>query len=197
MVKAKRFILMNFLLMIAFTFYGCSQSNKASFHSAGNFFKELKQYESEVTVTFLKDKQPNEMKMKQVANMSGTYELTIIEPEQLKGTKVSYDGNQMTEYYPGLNKVVEVKGSSVQNEILLTSFVSRYLTNENIKEQEVQLNGKTISTYEMLIEGNFKYLSKEKLWLDERSRLPLKMEIYDDVGNITIEVIYEDFKFNS
>lgn len=197
MVKAKRLILMCFLLMIAFTFYGCNRPEKASFHSVGNFFKELKQYESEVKVTLLKDKQPNEMKIKQVASMDGTYEFTVIEPEHLKGTKVSYDGNQITEYYPSLNKAVEVKGSSAQNEILLTSFVSRYLTNENIKKQEIQLNGKAINTYEMPIEGNFKYLSKEKLWLDEKNQLPLKLEIYDDAGNITIEVIYEDFKFNS
>lgn len=183
--------------MIAFTFYGCSHFNKVSLHAAGSFFKELKQYESEVTVTFLKDKQPNEMKMKQVASMSGTYEFTVIEPEHLKGAKVSCDGNQITEYYPSLNKAVEVKGSKAQNEILLTSFVSRYLTNENIKEQEVQLNGKAINTYEMPIEGDFKYLSKEKLWLDESSQLPLKMEIYDDTGNVTIEIIYKDFKFNS
>lgn len=188
---------MFFLLMTAFMFYGCNQSNKVSVRSAGSFFKELKRYEAEVTVTFLKDKQPNEMKMKQIANMSGAYEFTVIEPEHLKGTKISYDGNQMTEYYPSLNKAVEVKGSSAQNEILLTSFVSRYLTNENIKEQKIQLNGETLRTYELPIEGDFKYLSKEKLWLDEKSQLPLKMEIYDDVGHVTIEIIYEDFKFNT
>lgn len=197
MMKVKRFILMSFLLMLAFTFYGCNGSNKASFHSGGNFFKELKQYESEVTITFLKDKQPNEMKMQQVASMNGSYEFTVIEPAHLKGTKVSCDGNQITEYYPSLNKTVEVKGSSAQNEIFLTNFVSRYLTNENIKKQEIQLNGKSINTYEIPIEGNFKYLSKEKLWLDEKSQLPLKMVIYDDTDNITIEVVYEDFKFNS
>lgn len=183
--------------MLAFTFYGCNEANKASFHSTGDFFKEFKQYESEVTVTFLKDKQPNEMKIKQVADMNGSYECTVIEPAHLKGTKVSYDGNQMTEYYPSLDKTMEVKGSSAKNEILLTNFVGRYLTNENIKKQELQLNGKTISTYEMPIEGDFKYLSKEKLWLDEKSQLPLKMVIYDVAGNITIEVVYEDFKFNS
>lgn len=196
-MKAKRFILMSVLLLLTFTFYGCKGANKTSIHSAGNFFKELKQYESEVTVTFLKDKQPNEIKMKQIANVDGRYEWTVIEPEHLKDTKVSYDGQQITEYYPSVNKTLEVKGSTAQNEMLLTHFVSRYLTNENIKEQEIQLNGKSVHTYEMPIEGDFKYLSKEKLWLDETSQLPLKMEIYDDTGNVTIEVIYKDFKFNS
>ena len=188
---------MLFLLMIAFTFYGCNQSDKVLIHSERNFFKELKAYESEATITFLKDKQPNKIKMKQVASMKGTYEFTVIEPEHLKGVKVSSDGHQITEYYPNLNKTVSVKESSVQNEVLLTSFISRYLTNENIKKQEIQSNGKSISTYEMPIEGDFKYLSKEKIWLDERSQLPLKMEIYDHTGNVTIEVIYEDFKFYS
>ena len=196
-MKVKRIILMNVLLLVAFTFYGCNTASKTSVHSAGNFFKELKQYESEVTITFLKDKQPNEMKMKQVANMDGSYEWTVIEPEHLKDVKVSCDGNQITEHFPNVNKTLDVKGSTVQNEILLTHFVSRYLTNENIKEQEIQLNGKSVHTYEQPIEGEFKYLSKEKLWLDEKSQLPLKMEIYDDTGNITIEIVYKDFKLNS
>lgn len=197
MMKVKRIILMNMLLLLAFAFYGCNGAKGTSIHSERNFFKELKQYESEVTVTFLKDKQPNEMKMKQIANMNGSYEWTVIEPEHLKDVKVSFDGNQITEYFPSVNKTLEVKGSTAQNEIVLTHFVSRYLTNENIKEQEIQLNGKSVHTYEMPIEGGFKYLSKEKLWLDEKSQLPLKMEIYDDTGNITIEVVYKDFKFNS
>lgn len=184
-------------LITTLILYGCNQFNRGSLHAEGNFFKELKQYEAEVTVTFLKDEQPNGMKMKQIANMSGIYEFTVIEPEHLKGTKISYDGNQITEYYPSLNKAVKVKAGSACNEILLTSFVSRYLTNENIKEQKIQLNGEMLRTYEMPIDGNFKYLSKEKLWLDEKRQLPLKMEIYDDVGNVTIEIIYEDFKFNT
>lgn len=183
--------------MIAFTFYGCNKTNEMVLHGTGNFFKALESYEANVKVTFLKDKQPNEIKMKQMANMSGTYEMIVVEPTHLKDAKISYNGQEVCQYYPGLEKTLIGKTSTAQNEILITSFVKRYLTNENIKEQELQLNGKKMITFEMPIEGDFKYLSKEKLWLDAQSQMPVQMAIYDDEGNVTIEVVYEDFKMNA
>ena len=194
-MQIKRLILMSFLLVLAFTFYGCNtQKNTSSI--AGDFFKDLKQYEADVTVTFLKDKQPNEVKMKQIAKVDGTYEMTILAPEHMQNVKIICDGHKVTEYYPSTNQSVEQEMSVAQNEILLTSFATRYLTNENIKKQEVQLDGKKMITYEMPIDGNFRYLSKEKIWLEEKSLKPVQMVLYDEEGNITIEVIYNEFKYN-
>lgn len=187
---------MIFLLVITFTFYGCNNINQGKFQSPDDFFKKLSVYEATTKVTFLKDKQPNEIKMKQVAKMSGTYEMTILEPEHMKGIKFTCDGERVVEYFPSLNQTVEEKTNVAQNEVLLTSFAKRYLTNENIKKQEVQLDGKKMITYEMSIEGDFKYLSKEKIWLEEKNLTPVQLTLYDDEGNITITVIYEDFKYN-
>ena len=95
-----------------------------------------------------------------------------------------------------VDKTLEQQMSKAQNEILLTSFAKRYITNENIKKQENELNGKKMITYEMPIERDFKYLSKEKIWLEEKNLTPVQMVLYDDEGNITIQVIYNEFKYN-
>lgn len=194
-MQTKKLILMSLLLLMAFIFYGCG-TKKSTLSASGDFFKNLNQYEANVTITFLKDKQPNEIKMKQVAKVDGTYEMTVLEPEHLKGVKIMCDGQKVTEYYPSIDQIVEQEISAVQNEVLLTSFAKRYLTNENIKEQQIELNGKKMITYEMSIEGNFKYLSREKIWLEEKNLTPVQMVLYDEEGNITIEVIYNDFKYN-
>lgn len=194
-MQIKRLILMGILLVMALTFYGCNTQKNIT-HTETDFFKDLKQYEANVTVTFLKDKQPNEITMKQVAKVDGTYEMTFLTPEHMKDVKIICDGEKVTQYYPSIDKSVEQKMSIAQNEILLTSFAARYLTNENIKKQEVQLDGKKMITYEMPIEGNFRYLSKEKIWLEEKSLKPVQMVLYDEEGNITIEVIYNEFKYN-
>ena len=194
-MQIKRLILMGFLLSMAITFYGCGMQ-KNTVKTSSDFFKDLKQYEASVSVTFLKDKQPNKIKMKQIAKADGTYEMTILEPEHMQDVKFICDGQKVTQYFPSINQSIEQKISIAQNEILLTSFAARYLTNENIKEQEVQLDGKKMITYEMPIEGNFRYLSKEKIWLEEKSLKPVQMVLYDEEGNITIEVIYNEFKYN-
>ena len=195
-MRIKKIVWMIFFLVIAFTTYGCNHVTHTPLQKKGSFFNELKNYEADVKVTFLKDKQPNEIKMKQTANMDGSYEMVISEPEHLKGMKLSYDGKNVLEYIPSLNQTLEEKSNPAQNEILLTSFVKRYLSNENIKKQEIQLNGKKMITYEMSIEGNFKYLAKEKIWLEEKNLVPEMMVLYNDEGDITIEVIYEKFKYN-
>lgn len=194
-MQIKRLILMCFLLVVAFNFYGCNTKRSTVLTSA-DFFKNLNQYEATVDVIFLKDKQPNEIKMKQIAKMDGTYEITVLEPEHLKNVKFICDGKKVSEYYVGIDKTVEQKINIAQNEILLTSFTRRYLTNDNIKKQEVQQGGKKMITYEMPIEGDFKYLSKEKIWLEEKNLTPVQMVLYDNEGNITIEVIYNEFKYN-
>ena len=180
---------------MALTFHGCSIKQN-TLQTSTDFFKNLNQYEASVTVTFLKDKQPNEIKMKQVAKIDGTYEMTVLEPTHLKGVKFICDGQKVTEYFPSIDKTLEQQMSKAQNEILLTSFAKRYITNENIKKQENELNGKKMITYEMPIEGDFKYLSKEKIWLEEKNLTPVQMVLYDDEGNITIQVIYNEFKYN-
>lgn len=192
----KRLICIFLLLVLALAFYGCHQIRSNTLQEHSNFFASLKSYEACVVVTFLKDKQPNKIKMKQIANMNGTYEMTIIEPEHLKDVCYKFDGHQVTEYFPNHGETVTEKANAAQNEILLTSFVRRYLTHDTIKSQEVQLDGKKVITYEMPIEGDFKYLSKEKIWLMKEKQIPLRMALYDDEGNITIEVAYENFKYN-
>ncbi|MBE6023613.1 MAG: hypothetical protein E7231_10320 [Cellulosilyticum sp.] len=194
-MQIKKLVLVSFLLVMTLVFYGCNLKGKANSTSA-DFFKDLNQYEANVTVTFLKDKQPNTIKMKQIAKTDGTYEMTVLGPEHLKDVKMTCDGQRVLEYYPSINRTVEQQMSKAQNEILLTSFAKRYMTNENIKKQETQLDGKKMITYEMSIEGDFKYLSKEKIWLEEKNLTPVQMVLYDDEGNITIEVIYNDFKYN-
>ena len=194
-MQIKRLILMSFLLVVAFSFYGCNTKQSTCLNSS-DFFKNLNQYEATVDVIFLKDKQPNKIKMKQVAKMDGTYEITVLEPEHLKNVRLICDGQKVSEYYSNIDKTVEQKMNIAQNEILLTSFAKRYLTNDNIKKQEVQQGGKRMITYEMPIEGDFKYLSKEKIWLEEKNLTPVQMVLYDNEGNITIEVIYNEFKYN-
>ena len=194
-MQIKKLILVSCWLIITFIFYGCS-TKQSTLQDTTDFFRDLKQYEAVVTVTFLKDKHPNEVKMKQIAKLNGAYEMIILEPEHLKDVKFMCDGQKVSEYYASIDKTVEQKMNSAQNEILLTSFVKRYLTNDNIKKQEVQQGGKKMITYEMPIEGNFKYLSKEKIWLEEKKLTPVQMVLYDNEGNITIEVIYNEFKYN-
>lgn len=195
-MKVQRVILCSILLMMAFICYGCKKEDKA-LRTTRDFFKDLKSYEASVCVTFLKDKQPNIIKMKQDVAADGKYTMIIVAPKHLEGATLSYDGEKIIESYPKDSKTIEVKASPLQNELLLTSFVQRYNLGENIQKQSTTLNGEKMVTYEVTISGDYKYLAKEKVWLREKDLVPIQMLIYDQQDQISIEVLFEDFKYNS
>lgn len=194
MNKVQRFAVLSFLLMMTLALSGCLNSQGAS--SVKDFFDDFKGYEAQVKVSLLKDSKPNVLRMKQKADLKGNYEYILEEPTHLKGLCVTYDGRHITQYHPATGQTVECEPSQARQEMLLTSFVERYQSSKEVKKDVVKQGGKTLVTIEMPIEGGFKYMAKEKLYLDEEKLLPIQMIIYDETGNITLQVDYESFKYN-
>ena len=147
-------------------------------------------------VSLLKNATPNVLKMEQKASLNGAYEYTLQEPTHLSGLHVVYDGNIITQYHDAKAQGVTCEPSKAQQEMLLTSFVERYQTSKEVTRDEVKQNGKAIVITEMPIDGNYKYMAKEKFYLDEEKLSPIQMIIYDEEGNITLQVDYESFKYN-
>lgn len=194
-LKVQKAILFSTLLMMALFLAGCSITKKQkNIEQSG--IMTLKAYQAVANVTFLKDYQPNELVMEQIVNTDGTYEFLYTAPEHLKGTKLCYDGKQCKEYYPDLEQSVEYKSGDVPNELLVTSVTKRLQACDAVKKQEATLNGEKMLVYEVPIEGEYKYLSKEKLWVNLKSGAPVQLEIYDTEGNISIQIIYTQFKYN-
>lgn len=195
MMKGQQVMIGAALLISVFSLSSCEKSQvKAA--SSQAFFENLNQYEADATVLLLKDSQPNELTMKQKAQMNGTYEIEYFSPGHLKGAKIIYDGEKIMEYLPGTQQVVEEKPGAAEIEILVTSFARRLLEEGSAKKQEATLDGEKMITYELPIAGQYKYLSKEKLWMSKEDLTPIQLEIYDTEGNITIQVRYENFKYN-
>lgn len=194
MNKVQRFAVLSFLLMMTLALSGCLNNQGAS--SVKDFFDDFKGYEAQVKVSLLKDSKPNVLRMKQKADLKGNYEYILEEPTHLKGLCVTYDGKRITQYHPATGQTVECEPSQARQEMLLTSFVERYQSSKEVKKDVVKQDGKTLVTIEMPIEGGFKYMAKEKLYLDEEKLLPIQMIIYDETGNITLQVDYESFKYN-
>lgn len=195
-MKTPRHIVKKTLLMISILLCGC-QNTKIKQENNKNFFEDLRSYEATATVSFLKDRQPNVLVMKQQATIEGSYVMTYLSPAHLEGTQLCYNGEKIVEIYPKENKEIEEKVGRVENEVLLTSVAKRLLAAPHIKEQQELFNGKKVRTYDIPIEGGYKYLAREKVWLSQEQRIPIQLEIYDTEGNLSIQVVYNDFKYNS
>ncbi len=194
MNKVQRVAILIYLWIISIVLAGCL-NNKGLSHTE-SFFDNFKSYEATVKVRLLENSKPNVLKMKQKASLKGNYEYILEEPTHLKGLHVVYDGKTITQYHLLAPQGVMCEPSKARQEMLLTSFVERYHTSNEIIKGATKLEDKSVITIEMPIEGNYKYMAREKLYLDEEKLLPIQMNIYDEAGNITLQVDYESFKYN-
>lgn len=195
-MKAQRIGLFILLLGVSGVFYGCQRNNTQVINESETLLKNMKSYEVVATVTFLQDAQANVIKMKQKADINGEYTITIESPEHLKGYQVSYANNEVIEYNPITQTSNKGKVLAARNEVLLGNFITNYKADSEAKKQETNLNGKKITCFEANIPGEYRYLNSEKLWFDEKTMSPIKMEILDLNGTPSISIAFEDFKYN-
>ena len=199
MYKLKRILTIGLILSMTVILWGCHNPKigKHQTKSVENMLKELKNYEADVSITFTKNKDKSNIKMNQVYGIEGQYQMTIKEPARLKGYKTTYDGEKISEYNPVTEKSIQVEASPVRNQLLFGTFVHHYLNGEAHKAIEEQLDGEMVYTLSIPIPGGFKYMASEKVWFNQKTTYPIKMEIYDTEGQLTIQIEFEDFKYNT
>ena len=190
MYKLKRVLVIGCILVLAGVVWGCQNPalGTKSIQSVENMLKNLKNYEAELSITFTKNKDQSNIKVKQVYKEDGTYQTTILDPERLKGYCTTYDGTIMSEYNPATGETIQTKVSPVLNQLLFGTFVKQY------KDNSVEVTDSTIT---IPIPGRFRYMASEKVWFDEQTKYPKKMEIYDTEGNLTISIVFESFEYNN
>ena len=190
----KKVMVVWMLVMLSFI-VSCNNSlTSTPEEKVDKLLQELKNYEAEMIVTFTNNKKTTTMKMKQSYDANGNYEMTLLEPESLKGYKTIWNGDTMEEYNPVTDKKVQAKPNPVKNQVLFGTFLHNYLHGERMSQPPVR-EGEYL-TVEVAIPGNYKYMAKEKVWFDAQTAQPVKMEIYDKEGNVTIAIEITLFQYN-
>ncbi len=195
-MRAQRIVLFIFLLLLSVVFYGCQKDSSSSSVDVESLMKNVKTYEVDATITFLKDTQPNVIKMRQKAELGGAYTMLIESPQHLKGYQVSYENDEVIEYNPITKTSFKGKVLAARNEVLLGSFIAHYLEDSTATKEETTLDGKKAICFETMIPGDYKYMTSEKLWFDEVTKAPVRMEITGVDGSASILIEFESFKYN-
>lgn len=198
MNKIRKLTIIIMCAMMGFIFFGCTSDEKLvpNEKNSEDVLKNMKTYEVDAEVTFFKDSVPHSIKMKQVVDLAGRYKLIMEAPEEIKGDIISFDENGLTHYNSDTKKEVSCKVSQARNEVLLSSFVANYLRDEKCSKIEADLQETEAICFEASIPGEFRYMNKEKLWLNKVTNVPIKMEVYDVDGNVTMLVQFDHFKYN-
>ncbi len=155
----------------------------------------ISSYEATIEVQVYSNKNTSKYVLRQKYYKPNILKQEVIEPENIRGLTTTFDGTNLTIENKALNlkKLYENYNYMTGNYLSLVGFIDEYKKAENVKE-EVVANERII---EIELSGsNNRYEKFRKLYIDEKSNLPTKMEILDVNQNISVYILYKEIKIN-
>lgn len=194
---SKRNIIFIFLLFLIFT--ACKEKTELSdYDKIQTKLIKMETYECEALVKYISNKGENEYSTKQYCKITGEYRIETLEPKEVKGNIILYDGNMIWQYNPNVEGKISVNSPDKpeRREILLSSFIENYVKSQDVLIESANIDGGKCTVFEAKIPGDKKYFSTEKLWIDNESMLPVQLIIYDTEQKERIIVSYKSFEYN-
>lgn len=199
----KKIVYCLFLCIILLCLNGCTKTenkeNLSTMEKIQNQLLNMENYACVATVEHISSKNTRTYEMKQFCKKTGEYRLEMISPESVEGIITTYDGKRICQYNPRVEGklIKDIEPSKYVDEMFLTAFISNYLQSEETSIETSKFDASKCTVLEAVIPGEHKYLSTEKLWVDNENLTPKQLIIYDKENKERIKVSYKEFKFNA
>lgn len=162
-------------------------------------FLEMNNYACIATVEHISKRGTKSYETKQYYKKTGEYRLEMLAPENIKGIITTYNGKTICQYNPNVENKIrkDLESSEYVDEMFLGAFIKNYLKSEETSIAVSKFDKSKCTVLEAVIPGEHKYLSTEKLWIDNETLLPKQLVIYDKDGDERIRVTYGEFQWNA
>ena len=162
-----------------------------------NYILNISSYEAKIKITIESNKNKNQYILNQkYTNEDNVFKQEVIEPSNIKGLTVIYNGENLKIENTKLNlsEIYEQYEYISENSLCLYNFIEDYRASEQSKVEETDkqiiMNTKTKN------ESN-KYMMYKTLYIDKESLKPTKMEIKDINRNTLIYIEYNEIEIDS
>lgn len=168
--------------------------NNKSISNIEKYIINIKSYETEATIKVISNKNENEYKVAQKFVSPNLYTMEILEPENLKGVTIVYNGNtlKISNSQLGLSKIYENYSEITNNNIFLNNFIKDYISSE--ESSYVVENEQAIFTTNIVDEN--RYAKTKKLYVDINTSKPIKLEIEDVNQKCLVYILYNEVTLN-
>ena len=160
---------------------------------AEKFLNSTNSYLAEIEVTVNSNKNNNKYIIKQEENGNKS-KLEIIKGEDIQGLKLEIDNEilKVTNTKLNLEKIYENYNIISNNGLFLSTFIQECKDEKNIKQIN---NNEEQIILELEIEGK-KYIKYKQLYLDKKTKKPIKMLIYNSYNKLITSIIYINIEIN-
>jgi len=168
-------------------------SNKSA-DEIENYILNMNSYNAKAEITITTNKNTNKYLVKeQYIKQDNVYRKEVLEPENISGMIITYDGSALSikNTRLNLNNIYENYHEISSNNLSLKTFIEDYLNNKESKMYEesnmVILETKTENPYN----------AYKKLYINKENGNPTKMEIEDISHKILIYILYNEIEINN
>ena len=211
--RKKRIIVISIAIIILFIFliifYKIFSKNNYKISEIGNnmsskdikeieeYILNISSYEATIEATVESNKNTNKYILLQKYIAPNMSKQTVLEPSNLEGIEITYDGQNLKVSNSKLNisKIYENYEYIVDNVLCLESFISDYKTcketnNTNLYEQDNNY------VFETNILNSNKYREKKKLYINKNTGKPTKLLVQDINEKTLVYILYNEIKLN-
>ena len=186
-----------FFIIFAYKKFFTGNNIDRTTQGIANYILNISSYEAKIKITIESNKNKNQYILSQkYTNEDNVFKQEVIEPSNIKGLTVIYNGENLKIENTKLNlsEIYEQYEYISENSLCLYNFIEDYRASEqsNVEETDKQIimNTKTKN------ESN-KYMMYKTLYIDKESLKPTKMEIKDINRNTLIYIEYNEIEIDS
>lgn len=171
--------------------FGNNMSNISSCEDIQKYILNISKYSAVVDITINSNKTTNKYKIKQEYN-NGQFYSEVLEPNTIKGTIITYNGKDLKIENSNLNvsKIYANYKYIASNQLSLYDFIEDYKNSAdaNLKEEENRV------VLETTVKNENRYLTKKVLYVDKKTKKPIKLEIKDNTQNVLVYILYNEIE---
>ncbi|MEF9952147.1 MAG: hypothetical protein RR840_01940 [Clostridium sp.] len=187
-------IFMSVILMVFLV--SCSDSGEC--YDSHKKLIEMKSYTADVLINVHGNRSTSTYKAKQTFMEPNYIMVETIEPKELNGKKIVYNGDKWKVYHPLIKDIVEFSALKSTDEVMYMGIIHKsFIMSDNIKERNVEKNGIGCIEFSAPLPNPSDHRSYAKLYVNKKSKEPILLEVYSKDDKLTFDVKYQNFKFNS
>ena len=195
----KKILSLFFSFLLLFPIAACSREKPLTETAAiQKQLAEMQGYACTATLTRFSEQGTQVYETKQYYKADGKYRLELTAPARVAGNYTVFDGERICQYNAKLDNGVlrAAPKSQHRSELFLGQFIANYMQSEGVGVEAAALDETTCIVLEAVIPGTDAALATEKLWVDRKTRLPLRFVLYDKVENPRYQLDYTAFTFD-
>lgn len=190
------FIIIFFLIFFLKNNYKNIKVGNNSIEEVEEYILNISSYEAKLELTVKSNKNTNRYIILQTYNKENKTKQVVLEPENIAGLEIEYDGQNLILRNTKLNieKVYENYKYLTDNFFTLETFIAEY---EQLKNNKTNLYEESENIIMEVEVNKNKYVYKKTLYIDKNSLEPTKLMIQDINEENIVYILYNEIEINT